>query len=176
MPNTKNKQVVATLKEKVQKAKSIIFADYLGLKAEEMNDLRRQIREDNAELTIARNTLVKIALKEEGYDTSKVETDLEGPTATVFAYEDAISPIKKLFDFGKTLELPKIKGAFVNRAYTDANQAETLSKLPSKEELLTRTVRGMKAPLSGFVNVLGGVQRNFVYAIKAIADKRGVSE
>jgi large subunit ribosomal protein L10 len=171
MPNKKNIQTVELLREKIKKARSVILTDYLGLKAEDINSLRHQIKEEGAEMTVARNTLIKIALKEEGYDTKPIENDLEGPTAAVFSYNDPISPIKKLFDFAKELELPKVKSSFVEGKYNDTAQTEILSTLPSKEELIAKVVGGLKSPLSGFTNVLGGVQRNFVYAIKAIADK-----
>ena len=47
-----------------------------------------------------------------------------------------------------------------------------LASLPSREALLTMVVTVMQMPISGFVNVLGGVVRKFVYAINAIKDKK----
>ncbi|MBN1162544.1 50S ribosomal protein L10 [Patescibacteria group bacterium] len=176
MPNQKNLDAVRELRKKIQEAKSVIFADYLGLKSNEMNDLRRNIKDEDAELSITKNTLLKIALTEEGYDMKDAKTDLEGPTTVVFSYKDPLSPIKKLFEFAKNLELPKVKSAFIDKIYNDTVKIKILSELPSKEVLLSRILGGMKSPLSGFANVLGGVQRNFAYAIKAIANKKEVSE
>jgi large subunit ribosomal protein L10 len=172
MPNAKNIQAVKELREKLTKAKSVTIADYQGLDANKVNELRQKIRNDNAELSVAKNTLVKLAMQEENIDTSALEEDLRGPTAVIFSYVDAIAPIKTLFEFAKKLESPKIKSALVDGVYNDASQVEVLSKLPSKEELIARVVGGLKAPLSGITNVLGGTQRKVVYVLSAIADKR----
>jgi large subunit ribosomal protein L10 len=172
MPNEKNKQVVTNLREKIKKAKSIIFADYLGLKSEEMNELRRTIKSEDAELTIAKNTLLKVALEEENVKAAELKTDLQGPTAVVFSYKATISPIKTLFEYAKKLELPRVKSAIIDGEYTDTHKVEVLSQLPSAEELLTRIVCGIKSPISGFTNVLSNAQKSFIYAIKAIAKKK----
>lgn len=176
MPNTKNIETVKKLREQIKKAKSVVFTDYLGLNAQEVNNLRHNIKEEEAELTIARNTLIKIALKEEGYDIEKAETSLEGPTAAIFSYKDPISPIKKLYEFADEHDLPEVKAAYIGTDYNSGDQVKVLSELPSKEELLTQVVVGLSPPIKGFASVLGGVQRNFVYAIKAVADKKEVSE
>jgi large subunit ribosomal protein L10 len=176
MPNQKNITTVKELREKIQNAKSVILADYLGLKADDINSLRREIKDEEAELTIAKNTLLKIALTEEGYDMTNATSDLEGPTAVVFSYKDPLSPIKKLAEFAKTLELPKVKSAFIEKIYNDGTKVKILSELPTRDELLTQVVGTMISPITGFANILGGVQRNFAYAVKAIADKKEVSE
>ena len=152
MPNTKKIQTVEELREKIKKAKSITFADYLGLSADNINDLRAKALENDTEVEVAKNTLLKVALKEENIDTDSLENDLKGPTAAFFSYGDPIAVIKTIFAF--------------------AQQTEILSNLPSRDELIAQTVWGLKSPLSGLVNTLGGVQRKFVYALSAIKDKK----
>jgi large subunit ribosomal protein L10 len=173
MPNAENKELVKILKEKISRAKSIVFTDYLGISAENANTLRRKIKENDGEVVIAKNTLIKVALKEENHDVSKVENDLKNSTAMVLSYKDAISPIKAIFDFAKTIEFPKVKSAFIEGAYYGKEKVEEIKTIPSKEQLLSRVVGGLQSPITGFVGVLGGVQRKFVYAINAIAQKKG---
>jgi large subunit ribosomal protein L10 len=172
MPNDKNKQAVKELREKVAKAKAITFTDYVGLNANDLNTLRQKLKDTNAELTIAKNTLIKKALEEEKVDVSKISGDLEGPSAVVFAYSDAVAPIKALFDFIKKVELPKVKSALFDGIYNDAKQVQLISTLPSREQLIAQVVGGLKAPLSGIVGTLNGVQRKFVYVLSAVADKK----
>lgn len=172
MPSDKNKQIVEELREKIRTAKSITIADHRGLSAEDINNLRTQIRESDSEAVVAKNTLLKIALKEEGVDVPELQKDLQGPTTAIFSYKDAISPIKAVFEFAKKLDLPKIKAAIIEGRYTNKSQVEEISKIPSKEELIARVVRGMKSPLLGITNTLGGVQRNFVYVISAIKNAK----
>jgi len=178
MPNAKNTQIVAELKDKIKNAKSIVFADYRGLKADDISTLRSQIRENDAEVVVAKNTLLKTALKEENVDVQALERDLKGPTTAIFSYKDAILPIKTLVEFAKKLELPKIKSAVIEGSYADSAKVEEVSKIPSKKELIARMIGGFKSPLSGLTNTLGGVQRKFVYAINAIKNSKegGVQE
>lgn len=159
-------EFVSTLKEKVDASKSIVFTDYKGLTAKQMSELRLKLRDLGAEAGIAKNTLLKIALGKD-YD------ELTGPTMAIFSYKDPISSIKALFDFaGENEDKPVIKAGIVEGNYTNANGLETLSKLPSREQLLAQAIGGLKSPINGFVGVLGGVQRNFVYAIAQISKQK----
>lgn len=172
MANDINKQIVATLREKIAKAKSIVVTDYIGLKANDINNLRSTMKNAAAEIAVSKNTLMKIALKEENITSAELANDLEGPTAVLFSYKDPVQPIKVLFDFIKKVELPKIKSGFFDGQYTTATQIETISKLPTREVLIAQFVGGLKSPLNGIVGAFSGVQRKFVYAIAAIADKK----
>jgi large subunit ribosomal protein L10 len=170
MPNQKNQELVTGLREKVKKAKAMVFAEYKGLDANSMNALKGKVREENAEIAIAKNTLLKKALEEENVDTKDLQ--LDGQLATVFAYEDAISPLKKLTEFAKEFSLPEIKFGLIEGIFNDKGQLEILSKLPGKDQLIAQVVGGLKSPINGIVNVLGGPQRKLVYALSAIAEKR----
>ena len=172
MPNNKNKEVVKDLKSKVAKAKSIVFTDYKGLASNKMNDLRAQMREQDVEIVVAKNTLLKIALKEENYNIDSVKSILKDNTAALISYSDAIAPLKALFEFVKKNELPKVKAAYIEKDFNNAVQVELMSKLPSKDVLLAQVVGGMKSPLVGFVNVLSGSQKKLVYALSAIAKQK----
>jgi large subunit ribosomal protein L10 len=172
MPNAKNKEQLKELKTKVAKAKSMVFTDYKGLTSNQANLLRRKLAESGADLEIAKNTLLKISLKEAGLDLKDVEKTFEQETAVIFGYEDALSPIKKLYEFLKTSPLPKVKLGFVEGMFQSAENVEMLSKLPSREELIAKVLAGFNSPISGFVNVLSGTKRNFVYALSAVAKKK----
>jgi len=173
MPNTKNIQKVQDLKEKLAKAKSIVFTEYKGLDANQMNQLKAKIKETDAEINIAKNTLLDIALKEEKItEGTGVTEQLEGQNATILAYNDPIAPIKALYEFIKETKLPLVKNAIIEGKVITAAEVETLSKLPNKEQLLAQVVRSLKSPITGIVNVLGGSQRKLVYALSAIAEKK----
>ena len=172
MPNQKNQNLVEDIKTKVSKAKSITFVDYLGLKVNDINDFRQKMTDEEAESVIAKNTLMKLALKEEGIQSPEIDEQLKGPTAAIFSYKDPVAYLKPLFEFAKKMELPKIKFAVIEGIYTEADKLETISQLPSKEQLLAQVVGGLKSPLSGFVNVLGGTQRKLVTVLFRIAEDK----
>lgn len=156
-------ELVNELKEKIDNAKSVVFTEYHGLTAAQISELRSKLRDLGAEATVAKNTLLTLAVDSK-------DVDLTGPTMTVFSYEDPVSSLKVLFEFNEEHEeLPVIKAGIFEGEYLEYSALETLSKLPSREELLGQVVGGLKSPINGFVGVLGGVQRNFVYALAEIA-------
>jgi len=172
MPNEKNKQLVKNIKEKLEKAKSITFTNYIGISSDQANQLRQKVKEAGGEVFVGKNTLMKVAIEESGdSNLKKTEKDLKGPTMAVFGFSDSIAPIKALLDFIKNVELPKIKSAIIDGVYNSAERVEEIKDIPSKEILYTKIVTSLNSPISGFVNVINGVQKKFVFAISAIAKK-----
>jgi len=173
MPSQKNINQLKTIQEKISQAKSIVLADYKGLSVAQQDELRKKVKQVNAELMVAKNTLIKLALKQEKISLPKnLETALQGPTITLFAYEDEIAPIKALAEFAKDNKLPEIKAGFLNKNPLSAEQVNQLAKLPTKVELLAKTVATIKTPLSGIVNVLSANLKNLVYALEAIQNQK----
>jgi len=172
MTNQKNIDKVNDLKEKLQKAKSITFIDYQGLDVNKINDFRQKMTDEEAESVVEKNTLLKLAMKDEGIDTKDFDQQLKGPTAAIFSYKDPVAYFKPLYDFIEEFELPKVKFALIEGAYTIAEKVEQISQLPSRQELLAKIVGGMKSPIAGIVNVLGGSQRNLVTVLSKIADSK----
>lgn len=158
------------LKDKLSKAKSIVVTDYRGLNMTQLQELRGELAKDNAEFTVAKNTLFTRAAKETGYT---VNQELSGPTAVLFAYGDEIAPIKALTAFVKTNKLPEIKLGYLNKDFLSESQVTQLSKLPSKDELIGKVVGGISSPLYGLVGALQGNLRNIVYTLNAIKDQKG---
>jgi large subunit ribosomal protein L10 len=173
MPNQKNIQTVQNLKEKFSKATSVTFADYIGLSAKNAGDLRQKIKDGEGETLVAKNTLIKVAIEESTSEgLKKAKEDLTGQTLVILSYSDPIGPIKAIFDFTKDSESPRIKSAIVEGIYKDEQKVQEIKDIPSKEVLLARLVGSLNSPISGLVNTFSGVQRKFVYAIKAIADSK----
>src|SRR3989344_7279152 len=117
------------------------------------------MRQAGAEMSVAKNTLLKIALKEEKQLVDEVEKGLKGPTATIFSYNAPGSPIKALVEFAKKLELPKIKFALIEGHFTNENDVAILGALPSRDILIAQVVRVIKSPLSGLVYTLYAIAK-----------------
>lgn len=172
MPNTKNVQKVKDISQKVEKASSITFFEYKNLGSNAVNDLRRKIEQVSAEILVAKNTLVKIALGNKRAE----EGDLKGQTAVLFSFGDSVAPLKVLFDFAEKFKSLKIKGAFIDGTYYNDQTVAQISQLPSKLELVSKILNEFKNPLYGLVNVLGGTRNKFVYALSAVAKKKEVDK
>ena len=173
MPKTRlqKEETVTILTDKLSRAKSVVFADYKGLTMSALSDIRKQLREQDAEFGITKNNLLKIALKNSNISAN--DSISEGPTATLFSYEDEISPIKVLTKAIKDAQIGSIKGGFLNGEFIDQYTVNKIASLPSKDELRAKTVGILVAPLRGIVSVLNGNLRNLVYALDQIRISKG---
>jgi large subunit ribosomal protein L10 len=166
----KKEQTVADLKERLEKAKTLVLADQSGLSVAKSGELKKKLKAVDAEILVAKNTLLKIATKETGFDLP--DEVLEGPTAALFAYGDSVSPLKELTAFAKENEKPVIKAGFLGKTFLTVARISDLAKLPSKETLRGKVVGGLYSPLYGLANVLNGNIRNLVYTLNAIRESK----
>jgi len=173
MPKTKQQKIeaVTKLEEQLGRAKALVFADYKGLTMAQLSDLRNKLRAENAQLAITKNTILERALPASSFQLPA--SSLTGPTATLFAYGDQVSPIKILVKAFKDLGLGKVKFGFLGTEGLDEAKIIQLSTLPSQQELRAKTVGILVAPLQGIVGVLQANLRNLVYALSEIKKAKG---
>ncbi len=167
----KQKQtIVEEYKKMLEGNSGVFFIDNPGVKVNEITELRKKLGEIGGSFHILKNRLFKLALNKEEKGS---ETVFEGATGAVFAGED-ISPAGKILkEFVDSLkEKPVIKGGILNRQSLDEKEAQALTELPSREELLAKVVYMFNAPLSGLANVLSGNIRNLVYALNAVKENK----
>ncbi|MDP2910476.1 MAG: 50S ribosomal protein L10 [bacterium] len=168
MPLTKEQKnkIVKKLKENIANQKAIVFVSVKGLKASELFNLRKQLKESNCLLSVAKKTLLKIAFKEN--KTELNEKELEGQVALIFGFEDELAPAKTAYDFSLKNENLKILGGFLENEFRSREEVIILAKIPSKQELLAKIIGSIKAPISGFANVLQGNIKGLVYLLSNI--------
>lgn len=162
---------VDSLKDSFGKASAVVFADYKGVTSEEMNLLRRSLRDKNVQVKVAKNNLVRIALK--GTPKEQAVEKLAGPMVTVFANGDAAEMAKALSDFSKKVEAFSIKEGFLGDQAVNEAQIKQLATLPSKDQLVAQLLSVMNGPIRNFACVLNAVQRDFTRVVQAIADQKG---
>jgi len=159
------------LQEKLKAAKSVIFAGASKLTVSDTEGLRRSLREQGGEVKVAKKRLLALALEKEGMP--KADTaNTKGNITLAFGIEDEVSPAKVFANFAKDNENLVILGGILEQQYIDATRVKALASLPSRDELIAKTVGTIKAPISGFVNVLAGNLRNFVYVLNAIKETK----
>lgn len=165
MPKTKQQkqEILNLLAERLEKQKAMVFVDYKGLKVGDMLNLRKQLKDVGSKLTVAKKTLLSKVLKEKGIDVD-LKT-MEGQIGAIFAFEDAILPMKIVYTFAKTNERLKILGGYFENEIQNAVSIMAIANLPSREELLSKLVGAMASPLSGFANVLLGNIKGLVYVL-----------
>jgi large subunit ribosomal protein L10 len=168
MPKTRlqKEATVTQLSDDLKRMKGLVFADFQGLNALEVEELRTKCIKAGMRYTVAKKTLLKLALKNAGLD---IDPKLVlGSLATVLNFEDEVTAAKTVADFAKTHEAMKILGGVLESKLVDAKTVVALAKLPSRNELIAKALGSIKAPISGFVNVLAGNLRGLVQVLNQI--------
>jgi large subunit ribosomal protein L10 len=164
------KEIVKDLSDKIKKSKSVVFADFKGLKVKDLGKLKKELREAGITFKVTKKTLMDVALKEAKIEASVQK--MEGQIGIAVSTLDEVAPAKIIDKFGKTNENIKIAGGILGKTLMTIEEVKALAKLPSKEELLAKLVGTINAPVSGFVNVLAGNIRGLVQVIKGISEAK----
>ncbi|MFH1826632.1 MAG: 50S ribosomal protein L10 [bacterium] len=167
----KKKKLVSELKEKIEAATVMVISDYRGLTVKQITELRKKLYGEESELRIFKNTIISRAVDEAGY--AELKEHLSGPVALLLGYKDPVGPVKALVEFVTEIEKGAIKAGMMEKTLVDLKKIEEISKLPAKEVLIAKAVGGFQAPIYGFVNVLAGTMRKFLYALNAVKEKKG---
>jgi large subunit ribosomal protein L10 len=171
MEKIKKTESMTWLKDSFGKASAVIFANYRGVTSEQMNLLRSSLRSKKATVKVAKNNLVRIALK--GTAKEKAVENMAGPMVSCFAFGDPVEMAKAIADFNKKVEAFNVKDGFLGDQAVNEAQIKQLATLPGREQLLGQLLSVMNGPARNFVSVLHAVPRDFVQVLRAIADKKG---
>jgi large subunit ribosomal protein L10 len=146
-------EFVTTYTEQLSRSEAAYLTDYRGLNVAAMSGLRAQLREEtNAELTVAKNRLLKIALKQAGWAIP--EEQLKGPTAILFCFDDAITAAKVLTRYVKQNEMLTIKGGVMQQSVMDEQGVQKMAELPSREVILATLIGTLQAPAQSLLRTL----------------------
>ena len=170
MPNSQNKEEVKILTDKIKDASAVYFAEYHGLNVEDINTLRKLFFEKNIEFRVSKNTLLKIACKNNNYN--EIDEFLSGSTAVAFAYDDPSLPAKVFKDFTKENDLPNVKGMIFDGNILDGEQFDKIANLPSKEELLSKLVMLLDSPMLNLALTVKSPMNDIVNILNQLKDKK----
>lgn len=157
-------------KKQFANAKVAVVADYKGLSVEEITELRRSLQATEADLTVTKNTLCKIASK--GTNFEAIEGLMQGPTAIAFGFGDEVAAAKVLSKFIKENKKGEILGAVLEGNLLSADEAKKLASMPSREELIAKILGSINSPASGIANSVNGVMSALVRAMAAVRDSK----
>lgn len=168
MPNAKvlseKQAIVAELTEKLKGAASGVLVDYKGITVAEDTALRTELRKNDVEYAVVKNTLLRFAVNNVGLEA--LDDTLNGTTSLAVSTGDPIAPMRVVNQFSKQFNGAKftIKAGFMDGKVLSMDEINSLAELPSKEALLGQVLGTMLAPITSLAIV-----------IKAIAEKQGGS-
>ncbi len=155
--------LVEEIKGIIDDAAAIILVKYQGIDVEKDTALRKECREADVTYKVFKNTMMNFALKDSA--AAELCKHLEGPNAMAVSKNDATAPARVLAKYVEEVKPMEFIAGVVDGVYYDAKGLIELSKIPSKEELLSRLLGSIKSPVTNFARVLN-----------QIAEKSGTAE
>jgi len=148
------KAVVAEVSAQVANAQTIVIAEYRGIEVTDLTVLRRKARESGVYLRVLKNTLVRRAVA--GTEFAGLADQMVGPLIYSVS-TDPVAAAKVLNDFAKTNDKLVLKAGSYAGKVLDKAGVQALASVPSREELLSKLLYVMQAPVAGFVRGLAAL-------------------
>ena len=173
VPNAEKIKKVEELNEVFQKAKAAVLADYQGIDAPELTQLRRHMRTQSVDFRVIKNTLARQAAKNTPFEM--LDEEFKGPVSLVVSYEDPIAPAKALAEFAKSgaSKSPKVLCGVVEGKKVTPEEVKALADLPSKEVLIATMLAVFNGPTTNFAGFFNSLLRKLVGTLDAIREKKG---
>ena len=149
--------VISEIREKIENSGSLVLVDYRGLTVEQVTDLRKKYREAGVQYKVYKNTMMKLAFKELGFED--FNQYLEGPSAVAFSGEDLTAAPRITNEFAKSNEKLVIKAGILEGKILDTNGVKAVANIPSREVLIAKLLGSLKAPVSNFVYMLDALRK-----------------
>ncbi|CAM5184513.1 Large ribosomal subunit protein uL10 OS=Castellaniella defragrans OX=75697 GN=rplJ PE=3 SV=1 [Castellaniella defragrans] len=161
--------VIEEISAQIGRAQSIVVAEYRGLDVASVTVLRKTARESGVYLRVLKNTLVRRALS--GTPFEGLSAQLTGPLIYGIS-ADPVAAAKTLSDFAKTNDKLVVTGGALPNSLLNAEGVKALATMPSREELLSKLLGTMQAPIAQFVRTLNEVPTKFVRGLAAVRDQK----
>ncbi len=166
----KKKKDVSDITERVSDSKITIVSDYRGLSVPEITQLRQGIKQSGGKASVFKNTLIRFAFK--SLDFSYPESMLKGPSLLITTNKDAVKVCKVLMSFIKEHSKGEVKGGVFDDKYVDDTVVKELSRLPGRDELVSKVISLIKGPLVGLVCGVRSPISGLINSLSEIKNKK----
>jgi len=163
--------LVAELVEDLGRASIAVVSEYKGIKAGESDDMRRRIRAANGEFRVAKNTLVRLAIKSTPF--AALDANLGGPVGLIISYADPVEMAKTLTSFKDLGEKFKIRGGVLDGKALTSEEISALAALPPREVIFAQLLGLLQAPATRLARLLNEPGSAMARLLDAIGRKQG---
>ncbi len=175
MNRQQKEAVIAEFKDFLGRSQATFLVKYKGLTVKQLQNFRKDLREESGVFKVTKARLMKIATKDiEG--ASEFSDQLKDQVGLIFALEEAPAVAKKIKDFAKGNEALEIIAGYFESGTLSKEQVVSLASFPSRSVLLARLVFALPFPVSGLAHSLKEVSAKLAYALDAVAKKKGESK
>jgi large subunit ribosomal protein L10 len=157
------------LREKLEGVNTLFLLENHGLKVNDVNKLRSEVRKTEATYKVVKNTVVRLAV--EGTEMEGITPFLTGPKVIAYTGGDGVALAKVLKDFIKKHPELQFEQAFLEGQILEANEAEKIAELPSREELISKLVNLLQSPIRRLAVALNTPVQQFATVLGQIAEK-----
>ena len=162
--------VVDEIKDRLTAAEAVFITEYRGLSVAQQQELRRSLRQAEAEYKVFKMTLARRAAEEAGF--ADLLEWLEGPTAIAFTSADPVPTAKSLKEFADANDQLVLKGGLLSGATLDADAVRRLAELEPREVLLAKLAGAMSAPMSKLAGLMTAMLRQPLTAMQQLLEKK----
>lgn len=164
----RKEELLAHYADELQNSSALFLTRYQGLSVNQVNDLRKKLREADSSFAIVKNTLVKKAMADVGL--GGIEDLFEGPVGVSFVHGDPPPVAKVLVEFAKDTKVLEIKGGLLGETVLNEAAVNDLAELPSLDVLRSQLIGLISAPASQIAGVVASGVRQVVNVVHAYAD------
>ena len=150
------KAVVAEVSAQVGGAETMVLAEYRGIGVAHLTVLRKKARESGVYLRVLKNTLVRRAVVDTPF--AGLAEQMVGPLIYAIS-TDPVAAAKVLNDFAKGNDKLVLKAGCFSGNVLDKAGIQALASIPSREELLSKLLGIMQAPVSGFAGAMAALAK-----------------
>lgn len=151
MDRSEKEQLVSTLRDGLLESSLVVVSHQTGLTVAQVSDLRRQMREAGAQFKVAKNTLARLAVA--GTENEGITSLLSGPTTLAYS-KDPVAAAKISVKFANDNDKFNIVGGMLNGKVLGPKDIETLSKLPSIDELRAKIIGIISTPATRVAGIV----------------------
>ena len=149
------KPVLEEISAQVEGAQCVLLVNYSGLTVAQDTQLRKELREAGVHYKVYKNTMMKRAFAGTAFES--LTKDLDGTNAIAISKDDATAPARILCKFAKDAKALELKAGVVEGEVYDVNGLTELSKIPSRDELISKLLGSLQSPVTNLARVLNQI-------------------
>ena len=161
---------IEQLQQEAQKANIALVSDFRGLKVENLEKIRNELKDNHIHYQVVKNTLARIAFKGTAHEV--LNDQLSDCCAVAFGYDDPVTAAKIMVKHEKDYKQFGVKYGSYNGKFLDSEQIKELAKLPNREQLLSQLLCTMNAVPTNCVSVFANLLRYLLNALNGVKDQK----